>query len=450
MLRLGLLSLCTAILAACASSQPFQLDSVQSLTSPDVSGVNIKGLEFLADTIPGRVKPRVNVIYLHGIGWTEDPDIDALGQEFLDGIAESYGIEGQADANGKCLRSGDGPLQPNNDLLYVNAPEPIRYETAIPGTYLKLNRLACLDKHELAISDTLDVVVYRIFWDDTFWNAIQFAHVGQDDNRGSSQVIAGLRRKFNRQLKDEIVNYGFSDAVMYLGPVGQTIRESVRGAICAAELDAGGYGFQQQGLDTDYNQACGLAQNTTIETNQFAFVSESLGSKIIYDLLRGALTDGRDGPLDSLVQGTEVYMMANQLPLLSLSDVTTEQRRTAPRVDTSERPKVVALSEVNDFLTYEIVPFLEQMWKRSDHQDTRGFEDPALREEIARRLGFDFVDLRVQFADPILPISGDFVDPLQAHKEHAGEPELMRIILCGLEAGELREAGCLAADQDES
>jgi len=450
----ALLFIVAALLCACTSAQPFKLDAVTSLTQPDPAEVSFKGLEFLADTISGQVKPRVNIIYLHGIGWTEDPGADALGQEFLDGIARAYDIESQVSAAGKCLDDASGPERPNDDLLYISSPITkdgggIRFETAIPGTYLELDRLACIDRHALDVSDTLDVIVYRIFWDDTFWNGLQFAHLGQDDTRGASAAFANLRRRFNRDLKDELVNYGISDAVMYLGPAGKTIRSAVRGAICAAALDAGGYSFARQGLNVSYATTCDLAQNTSIERNRFAFVSESLGSKITYDLLRNALTDGADGPLDDLTRGSEIYMLANQMPLLSLSDISedTSLTRAAPVLSDGERPTIIAVSEVNDFLTYEIVPFLKQLWSRTTHQDTRDFEDVSLRAEIARRIGFDVIDLRVLYADPSIPFVGSLVDPLQAHKEHANEPEIIRLILCGMADGTVREAGCLAENR---
>jgi len=55
-----------------------------------------------------------------------------------------------------------------------------------------------MDKQTLEIDDNLEFVLYRVFWDNIFWDEVQFAHVGQDDNRGSSKDVAGLRRKYNR------------------------------------------------------------------------------------------------------------------------------------------------------------------------------------------------------------------------------------------------------------
>ena len=432
------------MLSACATKQDFELLSATSLR--DEGAVTFKGLEFLADTLPGQVVPRVNVVYMHGIGWTEDPDGDPLAVDFLEGITDAYGLPLEVGGQRTCLDAREGPTPPNDDLLYVTAAGMMRLDTAISEVELELDRLACVDRRVLDINGTLELAVYRVFWDDLFWNALQYQHVGQDDARGSSAELARTRRKYNRRLKDELVNYGFSDAVLYLGQAGGIIREAVRGAICTAHLDAGGYGFARQGLEVSVDDACTLVRNTSVRTNRFAFATESLGSKIAYDLFRDALTDGVDGPLDRMLPGSETYMFANQIPLLSLADVGGRTER-APVVADNIRPKLIALSEVNDFLTYEIVPFLEQLWRRGDPTDERPFSDPAVRGDIANRLGFDVVDLRVQFADPLVPALKGFVDPLAAHKDHAGEPEIMRLVLCGMEAGAVRTRGCLAAGE---
>lgn len=431
------------MLAGCASPQKFALDDISSLTQLSSEEVGFRGLERVADKVTDAITPRVNVVYLHGIGWTEDPENEALGQDFLSNVARAYGLERAPNADGKCLRDTDAPVIKRDGLLYIEAAEPLRFETVIPGTFLEMERLACVDRNIIRVSDTLEIALYRIFWDEAFWEGLQSPHVGQDDFLGDTS-LSMLRRKFNRQLKDEIVNYGFSDAVMYLGPTGGTIREAVRGAVCAAALDAGGYGFREQGPTTTPEAACRLVNNTTIESNAFTFISESLGSKIVFDIFRSSLTDGRDDALDGIMAGSEVYMLANQLPLLSLSDVASGTERTASPLSPEERPVFIGLSEVNDFLTYEVVPFLRQLWDNSEHQDSRTFDTPGVRDEIARRLGFDFIDLRMRFADPLIPLVSAFVDPEQAHQTHTVEPELIEILLCGIENGVLRTDGCLA------
>ena len=437
------------VLSACASNPTkFNIQSVNALSQENPELGEFRGLEFLADPIPGKLKNRVNVFYLHGIGWTEDPEADPLGNNFLTGIAKAYGQE----VNGRYVASpcGDsvheGDDHSTNHIYVTSGDTPSVYETAIPGARLVLDRLVCMDKRTLEVDSALEFVIYRIFWDDIFWNRLQFPHVGQDDSRGSSKAVADLRRKYNRKLKDDLVNYGFSDAVLYLGPAGHDIRNAVRGAMCSAILDAAGFDFERQGEETSYVTACQTASNTSVKANQFAFITESLGSKIAYDVMREALTDGRETILDDMIAGSEIYMLANQLALLSLSDLTRGPKKTAEINSNKPRAKIIAMSEINDFLTYEINPFFKQLWQLQyqDGSDTRPEFDLEARRQIADSLGFDFVDLRLEFADPIIPFVKEFVDPLQAHLEHSGEPELMLYMLCGVKAGALNEEGCLA------
>lgn len=444
-----LIPLVSLLLSACLSSgNALKVHHVNALSSEAPNDGAFKGLEFLADPIPGRLKKRVNIFYLHGIGWTENPEADQLGNDFMIGMASAYGLEPDGQIiKSPCGDEGNGENETASNHIYVTTGDtPIVYETIIPGTRLQLDQLVCIDKQILEVDAALEYVVYRIFWDDIFWNTLQYPHVGQDDARGSSINISGLRRKYNGKLKDELVNYGFSDAVMYLGPAGKDIRDAIRGAMCSAALDAAGFGFAKQGHDISHHKACQLATNTSIKSNQFAFVTESLGSKIAFDVMRESLSDGRETILDDMIAGSETFMLANQIALLSLSDLSQRAKPKPVNSFDKSRPKIIAFSELNDFLTYEINPFFEQIWKRQYRRDeTRPTTfDKERRAAVSRALGFDFVDLRLEFADGVIPFFSDFVDPMQAHLGHAAEPELMLFILCGARDGQLNTEGCLA------
>ena len=54
--------------------------------------------------------------------------------------------------------------------------------------------------------------------------------------------------------------------------------------------------------------------------------------------------------------------------------------------------------------------------------------------------------MRLEFANKIVPLVNGFVDPLHAHKGHAGEPELMLYMLCGAESAQLNGKECLASE----
>ncbi len=453
MIRNFLMFLCAAwLLAGCASSggsSDLKVHHINSLASVNTNDGGFKGLEFLADPIPSHLKNRVNIVYLHGIGWTEDRTADALGSDFLHGIAKAYKLD-ETDGLDFSL-CGEAPLQDNitpKSFIHIKSTTPRYYETAIRGSQIKLNEIACLDKQVLSIDDNLEFVLYRVFWDNIFWNDIQFAHVGQDDNQGSSMEIAGLRRKYNRILKDDLVNYGFSDAVMYLGPAGEEIRNAVSGAMCAAALDAAGVDFKTLGSSVKHDDVCRQASHSNLSVNQFSFVAESLGSKIIYDVMVDSLTDGVQTIHDDMIRGSETYMLANQIALLSISDLSLERKTPIALLSDKDRPKIIAMSELNDFLSYELVPFYEQLWRRSirPENDHQAEMSEHLRRELTQRLGFEMIDMRLEFADKIIPIVKGFVDPKQAHSGHSGEPDLLFYLLCGAENGTLNEQECLATE----
>lgn len=448
------LCLAFALLGGCATSTnvPAKILQINSLDTSEENTGDFKGLEFLADPIPGQLKNRINIMYMHGIGWTEDRTKEQLANSFMVGLAKAYGLEVEENyITSLCGESDYDNRQANQDFIYVKNREPKYFETIIPGQNLRLEQLVCMDRTILPIGDNLEFAVYRVFWDDIFWNELQFAHVGQDDYQGSSQDIAGQRRKYNRILKDDLVNYGFSDAVMYLGPAGHEIRNAIRGAMCSAALDAAGFNFERQGATVNQGEVCDTADKTSVRFNQFSFVTESLGSKIVYDLMREAHNDNKDTIIDTLIEGSEVYMLANQLALLSLSDLSLTPQATAYTPTTPEtRPRLVAMSEINDFLTYELVPFIEQIQKRSfkNGYASGGLINNAQRQEVIRKLGFDMVDVRLEFADKLIAVVEGFADPKDAHSGHAGEELIMKLILCGAKNGRLNNEGCLATAYD--
>jgi hypothetical protein len=451
MIRFLYFCLAALWLTGCASSAkiPLKVHHINSLASEDGNDGSFKGLEYLADPIPGKLKNRVNILYLHGIGWTEDRSKGQLADDFLGGIAKAYDLE--ASDGLITTLCGERPYDVDaaeTPHIYIKADQQTEFDTALPGSKLRLDELVCMDKQTLEIDQNLEFVLYRVFWDNIFWDNVQFAHVGQDDNRGSSQDIAGLRRKYNRVLKDDLVNYGFSDAVMYLGPAGKEIRNAIRGAMCSAALDAAGQSFASQGERVSYNEICAKASYQVLKTNQFAFVTESLGSKIAFDVMQESLSDGKETIHDEMIRGSETYMLANQLALLSLSDLSSNASPSIAKMGPKERPKIIAMSELNDFLSYELVPFYEQLWKRSirPEQNNRQYLDEYLRAQIIEKIGFEMIDMRLEFADKIIPLVSDFVDPKDAHSGHAGEPALMRYLLCGAVDGQLNDKECLATE----
>lgn len=446
------------VLSACASTN-FSLLEVNSLAAERSGTATFDGLEAISerlqdsdadqsDTDSSAKKRRVNIIFLHGIGLVENPDEKPLANAFITGVAEAYGLQVEKKAvSALCGRDLSETDQSRHNHVYIKSPDVKRYRTAIPGRQLQLDRLVCMDRQTLTVRDDLEYVIYRIFWDELMWDSLQLAHVGQDDDQGASRDVAQLRRPLNRNLKDKFVNYGVSDAIMYLSPAGQEIRNAIRGAMCAAALEANGVSFDEIGPEVDYQEVCAAAEQTLMQSGPFAFVAESLGSKIALDVVRDAMTDGVETVHDAMIRQTQVFMLANQIPLLSLSDLSDKSSLRASDYAPQDQPTFIAFSEINDFLSYELVPFYEQLYANSQVDPAfKTTDDPTNppayptinpktnlldRRALVNRLGFNAIDMRVEFASPLIPFVKSFVDPTFAHNGHVRQPEIMDFILCG-------------------
>jgi len=434
-------------LNACASTT-LKIYSVNSLESSVENSASFKGLERLADALPESDVKRINIIYLHGVGWIENPEDTPLANNFITGVANGYSLVVEDKVvSSVCGRQKENEQNETQNHIIINNTKPLSFQTTLPGSEVILDDLVCMDKQVLRVNEDLEYVFYRIFWDEIFWSKLQYPHIGQDDNVNSKDDVASLRRRYNGYLKDKLINFGFSDAVMYLGPAGQEIRDAIRGAMCSAALDSAGFSFQQQGHKTDFETVCQTASNTNIISHPFAFVTESLGSKIAYDIMREAMTDGQDNIHDEMIKGTELYMLANQIALLSLNDLSPDARMAPALFNDEDRPTIIALSEVNDFLTYELVPFYRQLLQNSNRVsgDLKDISEEGYRRTIRDLLGFNVVDMRVEFASPLIPLVSGFVDPLYAHNGHSRQPELMRYILCGSKHGQINELDCASS-----
>jgi len=366
-------------------------------------------------------KQTVNILFLHGVGWVENKDDAPLANSFIKGVANAYGLEtDEKTVSSLCGRDEIDEDVERKNHIYITEIDPKSYEP-LPGSQLTLDNLICMDKQVLPVNDGLEYVIYRVFWDEIFWDSLQVAYVGQDDSLGENKYPASLRRKYN-----------------------QDIRNAIRGAMCSAVLDAAGYPLVSQGPRTNYKRICETASNTSINTAPFAFITESLGSKISYDIMREAMTDNVENVHDEIIKSSQIFMLANQIPLLSLQDLRENNPFQNSNYEDGERPTIIAFSEINDFLTYELVPFYEQLFSKSTRKSGSEIDisDAKDRQYIVDLLGFNIVDMRVEFASPLIPFVRGFVDPLFAHNGHVRQPEIMEYILCGADGRKPRIEGC--------
>jgi hypothetical protein len=226
------------------------------------------------------------------------------------------------------------------------------------------------------------------------------------DAEGATLATSIRRARVNDQLKSVLMNSCLADAIIYAGARGSDIRAAIRALVTRLLVDQPPFP-EQRGL---------------------VFVSESLGSKVLFDALLAGSGDPRTGPaMNRALQATrQLFMVANQVPTLDLAEAapvssaraapsarTTALRalveeirpRTAPRA-VPPRPDVhvIAFTDPNDLLSYRLP--LEYF----------GREDVHVTNVLVSNAGAIF---------------GLFEWPVSAHTGYRDNESVLRVIVCG-------------------
>jgi hypothetical protein len=198
------------------------------------------------------------------------------------------------------------------------------------------------------------VVVYSYLWHDDLWR-LQRPFLEHD--------LAGLQTGFagwtagslTRGLKTSIVNEGLSDVAAYLGPAGGALKEGMSSAVCIMLREAAGRSV----TTAQHNSAISLSPSDCLDKNgaqsllernvRISFISHSLGSRMLFDVLSAPASGKKKQEADlnpgtptmALVATRKVtdtfFMAANQLPLLGIAEVKGPQA-TSPGVTGTAPP----------------------------------------------------------------------------------------------------------------
>lgn len=160
----------------------------------------------------------------------------------------------------------------------------------------------------------------------------------------------------NRKLKNGILDWGFSDAVLALGPLRTYLLNGIRQLI-----------LKSVAVSPDGTRG---GSATPRDDQEFLIVSHSLGSYLIF----AALDIGPGNAFEGILKRTSlVYFFANQLRLLELASLDGASDKNlvthledwgklrcqylTPSTGTAQpcaRPKIVALNDPSDLLTWTV------------------------------------------------------------------------------------------------
>lgn len=309
------------------------------------------------------------------------------------------------------------------------------------------NRFGVYWKTVFTNPDTSDqVIVFSYRWRDDLWR-ITGQYVGPDRTANTlpSWLLTTRKSQINAGLKATLLDNGISDAAGYLSPMHDLAREGIETALCAMYADA--LGSPGAAAQPPHGKGClNLLANAGPSTNpnavEFNFLSHSLGSRMLYDVLS---TDTAPPPDDGqsaralLAQRTRTFFMAaNQLPLLAPVGI-----NISPAVETeadvaaapgrrgffSARPKAGAELPVEAgaviTLPLTIIAF-------QDPDDLLGYKasDAVVADP---QDNVSFVDVVHRNTAQILFV---LARPDLAHDHELIEPHSLKMILCGASAGE--------------
>jgi hypothetical protein len=225
------------------------------------------------------------------------------------------------------------------------------------------------------------------------------------------------REDVNRKLKLSVINYGLSDPMLYVGRYQNVLRFPIKQTICRI--------VQRK----DNGKSCESNEHSD-EVDQIFIITQSLGSAMLYDTIRemeaaGSQQEAGAESHDALTFRSKtryIYMLANQLPLLCMSQYSGRERiceeRMGPLVQPGYETNIVAISDPNDLFSFPL---------KSWHLDLIG-----LNGEPTNVL----IDIA---GSSLIRKLANLADPEKAHTGHADSEAVISVLACGTANGKVLE-----------
>lgn len=385
-----LLLLTTTLLSGCASmgkgmAEAF-LEKQQSIDTRlcEIWGKSFKGLAPFLDNKQGKMK----VLMVHGVG-DHSP---GYSTQFVEKLSEELDL-------------------PVMSTQYKNISLTSRLDSSKNLGNLRVNRLLSKDKSR-------ELIFYELTW--SIITAKQ-KEVLAYDNSGEYSF---RRAEVNNMMK-KFSNDTGPDPIIYLGESRDDILVSFGQSLCWMAKS------NWSDLPDDVKQSCSFNDDTTatnINVDQYAFISHSLGSRIIIDGMQriASLLDKRDVEFSDALKNKEIpiYMMSNQLPMLQLGrklpDVSNQKaaycqpegEKYSQRM--LAKTPIIAFSDPNDLLSYAI---------------PHGFVEKYLDS----RLCIDVTNVNINVATIFDAFGlGKLANPIDAHVGYDTDSRVVALIAKGI------------------
>jgi hypothetical protein len=291
------------------------------------------------------------------------------------------------------------------------------------------------------------VTIYSYFWRDDLWTIVNnYLKADVDANDKNYHFPSTKKSLVNASLKASLMDDGFGDAAGYLSPVGRLERDGLQSAVCLMFADALKVA-PARGEQCLQDLAPSIRAATANDV-EFDFLSHSLGSRMLYDVLSPWDPAPGTGHPDAVMARSALlyrtrnfFMAANQMPMLAVGDLTVQstgderadhaaQRNTGPyrrglagvmalrakpsevldatgaAINKTPRMTVIAFQDPDDFLGF----------RASDAALDPGRDEPQIIDVVHRNAP--------QWAFL-------FEWPGIAHDHELAEPNSLKIILCG-------------------
>ena len=267
-----------------------------------------------------------------------------------------------------------------------------------------------LTRQDFASADGRVLRIYTLKW-EPLTEGLKRQYLAYDASPASTR----LRLRIFNDVKQSLMNENVPDVVLYVGGYRPVLQKAVRAALGRIQRELGD--------NKDY---------------EYFFVTFSLGSKIVFDVVDEMDNEANSTHRDEIVDKTaSFFMLANQLPLLGLGNVdpATSQpsgqvagyesmlrfvRRKHRRQPSGETPSpesqpgggelsIVAVSDPNDLFSYSIPPYVKQQF-------------PAT---------FVNAELSVAKTGYWIPTEGYVINPMAAHTGYGHDPDVIKLIIEG-------------------